>query len=148
MTHSYGTWLNHMRHACFICDVTHWYVLVYSPCIHVWYDSSMCDMNLPCATWLIHIWHDMPHSYVTWLIDMCWCTPSAMSCMNESGYIWMSCVTCEWVMSNGDESCQKHDMTHVIYEWVMSRVNALCHMWMSHVTREWVTRHMNESCHI
>jgi len=33
-------------------------------------------------------------------------------------------------------------MSHVIYEWVMPRMNESCHMWTSHVT------HMNKSRHI
>jgi len=39
-------------------------------------------------------------------------------------------------------------MSHVTYEWVMSRMNESCHVWMSHVTYEWVMSRMNESCHI
>ena len=41
--------------------------------------------------------------------------------VNESCHIWMSHVTCEWVMSHMNESC---------------------HIWMSHVTYEWVTSHI------
>ena len=46
-------------------------------------------------------------------------------------------------------------ISHVTSEWVVSRMNGLCHVWiesshiwMSHVTYEWVISHMNESCHI
>jgi len=38
-------------------------------------------------------------------------------------------------------------MSHVSYEWVMSRMNETCLIWMSHVTYEWVMSHMNQSCH-
>jgi len=54
--------------------------------------------------------------------------------------MWISHVTCEWVMSYVNESCHMW-MSHVTCEWVMSHVNESCHMWMS------TSRH-NESCHI
>ena len=55
--------------------------------------------------------------------------------MNESCHMWMSHVTYEWVMSRMNESCQIW-MSHVTYKWVMS------HLWMSHVT------HTNQLFHI
>ena len=53
-------------------------------------------------------------------------SPSCRSlCTMQERLMWMSYVTCEWVMSHVNESCD---------------------MWMSHVTYEWVMSHMNESC--
>jgi len=47
--------------------------------------------------------------------------------------LWMSHVTCKWVMLDGDES--RHAWrSHVTYEWVTSHTNESHHMWMSHVT--------------
>ena len=57
------------------------------------------------------------------------------------------CVTYEWVMSH--MNVLGHIWTwHVTCEWVMSYVYASCHTWMSHVTNECVTSHINELCHI
>ena len=57
----------------------------------------------------------------------------------------MSHVTYQWVMSRMNESCHVW-MSHFSYEWVISRMNESCHVWMSHVTYEWVVSRMNESC--
>jgi len=67
--------------------------------------------------------------------------------INESRHVWISHVTCQWVMSHINEPCHI-SMSHVTYEGVMSYMNESCHIWMSHVTYEWVMSHMNESCHI
>ena len=92
--------------------------------------------------------------------------------MNESRHIWMSHVTCEWVMSREDAS--RHiSMGHVTYmdeskvsesrlpwataarfqratyescytyEQVMFHMNESRHVWTSHVTYGRVTSHMN-----
>jgi len=90
-------------------------------------------------------------------------------------HIWMSHVTCEWVMSHRNKSCDMW-MSHVTHRW-QCYVRCCCladdswgwvtsHMWMSHVshmnesrhTYEWVmshivmlwmshVTHVNESCH-
>ena len=39
-------------------------------------------------------------------------------------------------------------MSHVISKWVMSQINAPCHIYMRHVTYEWVMQDAIESCHI
>jgi len=71
-------------------------------------------------------------------------------------HIWMSHVTCEWVMSLIIQSC-------LTYKWVTSHNDKSCHASTSHVTHmtetltcEWVmshiwmshVSHMNESRHI
>jgi len=70
MTHSYETWLIHMRHDSLIWDMTHSYVIWL---IYMRHDSFIWDMTHSYETWLIHMWHDsiicdMPHSYMTWHI--------------------------------------------------------------------------------
>ena len=70
--------------------------------------------------------------------------------MNESWHIWMSHVThiCRWDnawrwMSHvARVTCLTHDESCLTYEWVCH------HIWISHVSYEWVMSRMNESCHI
>ena len=111
------------------------------------------------------IW-DMTHSYVTCgIAGRTYSTNTAVRGfplqhhLNEPCHTWMSHVMCECVISH-------------MKEWVMSRVNASCHIWkneschvwmrhvtyerMSHVTcecvishmKEWVMSCVNASCHI
>jgi len=62
--------------------------------------------------------------------------------MNESFVTWMSHVWHEWVMSH----------VRPLRKWVMSLMNASCHVQLSHATHDWVMSHMQglwiESCHL
>ena len=108
MTHSYKTWLIHIRHDSFIWDMTHSY-----------------------KTWLIHIRHDsfisdMTHSYKTWLIhtlhvgDFNGNAPLKIRHVIQLivSHTWIRHMTCECV--NGNGTCVVLCRSHASYEWVMS----------------------------
>jgi len=69
--------------------------------------------------------------------------------MDESWYMWMRNVTCEWVMSRMDEAWYM-----CVYEWVMARmieaivmmrhVDESRHIWMNHITYGWGMAHMRK----
>ena len=66
--------------------------------------------------------------------------------MEESCHIWTRHVIYEWVASYMNELCHTHvtnmnESCHT-YEWVVSHINQSCH------TCERVMSYMNESCHI
>ena len=52
-----------------------------------------------------------------------------------------------WVMSHTKESCPTL-LSHVTHEWVMSHTNESCDTRVSHVTHEWVMSHMIKLCHL
>jgi len=56
-------------------------------------------------------------------------------------------VTCEWVVSCMNASCHIW-MRHYMCEWVMSCMDESCHMWMRHFICEWVMSLTHESCHV
>ena len=94
-----------------------------------------------------HVTH-YTYKRVTWHDESChtceWVSPCSMPLSTHQGseykrmHVWMSHVTYEWVMSRMNESCHVC-MSHVTYEWV---VYEACHIWWIHVTC------MNKSCHI
>jgi len=68
MTHSYVTWLTHMRHDSPTGDPTQSWATWLT---HIWHDSLPFDMTHSLLTCLTHMWHDaficdMTHSHVTW----------------------------------------------------------------------------------
>jgi len=91
----------------------------------------------------VSMWHgplirDVTHRCVTWLMNqvLCHIRDTCKSC-----HISMSHVTYQWVMS--------HLMQDVTCEWVVSRMNVSCQVQriyitlrMSHVTYEWVSSHL------
>jgi len=54
-THSYETWLIHIRHDSFMWDMTHSYE---TWLLHMIHDSYIWDMTPSCETWLIYMRHD------------------------------------------------------------------------------------------
>jgi len=64
--------------------------------------------------------------------------------LRECFHLWMSHVTCEWVMSHMNELCHTW-MSHVTHEWVMNHVP---YEYASRVTYKWVMSHMNKSYYI
>jgi len=115
---------NRVGHACVhVRALLYWVVR----CAHPFH-------GLPC---LCHVSHESCHVRM-----------SHVPCQSEN-HIKINHVTYEgrldWVVRC---PCLLHDLPclcHVTYEWVMSRMNASCHMWMSHMGYEWVLSHINES---
>ena len=120
----------------FICAV--WHGSIYAlTCACMWHDSSICDTTYWCATRLIRMWHDS----LIWLIYMWhdlftgsgrWATRAKSNCdIHGMPRLWM-----EAIVNGACRVCRSHvihDLCHFTYEWVMSSMNELSHMYMTHV---------------
>ena len=107
--------------------------------------------------------NDMTDSYVPWVIKKVsyWWPKNCSSLPVNS-----SCHTCEcdrkfamtlmYEMTHSYVTGVMHEVSYALpqdgngltYEWVMSHMHELCHVWMSHVTYEWVTSHFVHKCEI
>jgi len=113
-------------------------------CVSAWVYVCVCVCVLICAcacpTFLRRLLWGMTHAYATWLIHIRHDSfiHSKSGVCTESCHMWMSHVTCEWVMLHMYESCHVwiHLVTHeyVISHMALKMQEVMLHSRMSHST--------------
>jgi len=109
------------------------------PCENlIWVVSSVIESCHVCVSHVTYSW------VVSRMNESCYLCMSRIQCIIETCHVWMSHVS--WAAQQ--VPVRESNMSHVTYEWVMSHMNELCHIWTSHVTYECLIPHTIESFHI
>ena len=159
MSHVTYEWvMSYMNESCHICmshTTYEWVMSIMNESCHIWmshttYEWVMSHMNESChistentsgvalrrPTACQNRARQLPGRVASSLV-------CAAACMDESCHIWMSHVTYEWVMSRMNTSTTRTSriftrLCSSMYEWVMSHMNESYNVEMSNVTYEWV----------